>query len=401
LDLRVWFACLELLARRCGTQKGRVPRFRLAEIQVLVGSRSERHIRASLRRLERAGLVRWHERTPWVAQKTKECAWLHTPTLPPVLDRPVPVPRRILCYLAELHRPVLIATTVGHLLRGLFLRDGVCVSGGRCKASWISEVFGVDMRNVKFARRELARCGWVVAVPSSQTAMNRWGQAFVLSLEWCFKDDSAAQRIPPRRQKFAPDSPPPGENKKLLIGYGNQKPAQRGPVGACARKGSFRVPSLRKIVFDDLEQPTRTARLFEDAVRLGKVKNTSSDRLLVFAAAAHSKARGVRNPAGLFVWLVRNRCWSHINQRDEDSARATLRVVDESSTMSERHRHPVHRKNGSAPAAAGRAAPEAARQVLAGTGAAAYPILAAVSAALSLRSSPETRHPIELLTETR
>ena len=326
---------------------------------------------------------------------------MHTPTLPPVLDRPVPVPRRILCYLAELHRPVLIATTVGHLLRGLFLRDGVCVSGGRCKASWISEVFGVDMRNVKFARRELARCGWVVAVPSSQTAMNRWGQAFVLSLEWCFKDDSAAQRIPPRRQKFAPDSPPPGENKKLLIGYGNQKPAQRGPVGACARKGSFRVPSLRKIVFDDLEQPTRTARLFEDAVRLGKVKNTSSDRLLVFAAAAHSKARGVRNPAGLFVWLVRNRCWSHINQRDEDSARATLRVVDESSTMSERHRHPVHRKNGSAPAAAGRAAPEAARQVLAGTGAAAYPILAAVSAALSLRSSPETRHPIELLTETR
>jgi len=74
LDLRVWFACLELLARRCGARKGRVPRYSLIEIQQLVGSGTQRRIRGSLHRLERAGLVRWHETLPWVAQKAKECA---------------------------------------------------------------------------------------------------------------------------------------------------------------------------------------------------------------------------------------------------------------------------------------------------------------------------------------
>lgn len=401
MDLRVWFACLELLAKRCGTQNGRRPRYHPAEIRVLVGG-SERRIGNALCRLERAGLIRWHESALWVARKTKDFTNLATLTMPSIPDRPVPVPRRILRYLTGLHRPVMIATTVGHLLRGLFLRDGACVSGGRCKASWISEVFGVDLRNVKHARRELTQCGWVIAVPSSQTAMNRWGQAFVLSLDWCFENRLSTPEIPPRRGAIVPHSPPPGENKKLLIGSGNQKPAQRGPVGACAGKGGFRAASFRNVVFADLEQPARTADLFRDAVRSGRVRNTPSDRLLVFAAAARAKSVGLRNPAGLFVWLIRERRWSHINQRDEDRGRAALRAVEDGLPVPVACRQPVpERKSGSASCTACQAAPEAARQVLAGTGAAAYPILAAVSAALSVRGSAHSPQATESLPGTR
>jgi len=388
LDLRVWFACLELLSRRCGAQRGRRPRYRPTEICVLVGNCTERRVRESLRRLERAGLVRWNESALWVARKANDCACLNGASWP-IPVRPVPVPRRTVRYLTGLHRPVMIATTVGHLLRGLFLRNGVCVSGGRCKASWIAEVFGVDVRNVKAARRELTRTGWLVAVTSSQMAMNRWGPAFVLSLEWCSERKPVPSHSPPRR---APNTPqlPPLVNKKLLIGSGTQKPDPRGPAGACVGNGSFRAPTFRRIVFSDLEQPARTACLFADAVRLGNVQNTPSDWLLVFAAAAHANSNGVRNPAGLFVWLVRERRWSHINQRDEDRARAALRTMEENRTTSVERWKPVHRKNGSAPAAAHGATPEAARQILAGTGAATYPILAAVSAALRLRGSPQT-----------
>ncbi len=369
MDLRVWLACLELLARRCGTQKGRRPRYQTDEIRSLVGG-TERRIRIALGRLERTGLIRWHESALWVAQKAKD--FTNLAPVPSISDRPVPVPRRILRYLAGLHRPVMIATTVGHLLRGLFLKDGACVSGGRCKASWIAQVFGVDVRNVKAARLELVEHGWVVKVVSAQTAMNRWGQAFVLSLEWCFEHRASALRIPPRRGAFVPQSPRPERNKELLIRSGTQKPAQGGRAGACKEKKHSRAPSFRNVVFADLEQPARTAGLFVDAVRIGSVKNTPSERLLVFAAAARARSNRVKNPAGLFVWLVKNRRWSHINQHDEDRARIALRAVEEESAMPRGCRQPAPaHKSGSASRTAKNAGPEAARQVLAGTGAAA------------------------------
>lgn len=40
LELRVWLASLELISRRCELEKHRMPRFRLAEIHSLVGSRN-------------------------------------------------------------------------------------------------------------------------------------------------------------------------------------------------------------------------------------------------------------------------------------------------------------------------------------------------------------------------
>lgn len=404
LDLRVWFGCLELLARRCAAKNGRQPRYRPAELQSLVGNSNERSVRASLRRLERAGLVRWSECNVWVARKTSEIVDLDQEQHALIIDRPIPVPRRILRFLAGVQRPVLIATTVGHLLRGLYLRRGTCVSGGRCKASWIADVFGVDVRNVKAGRRALIQNRWLLAITSSQTAMNRWGHAFIINLEWCFERIASTSKSPPRRARNEPQSPPPEDNKKLLIGSGTQKPAMRRASGAYARKVFVRAPCFRRVVLDDLQRPMRTAALFADAVRAGRVKNTPGDRMLVFAAAEHAKAHGVKNPCGLFVWLVQQRRWTHINQRDEDRARAALGSVGEHSAPPKPRQHaPDCGGNGSASNTARHARPEAARQVIAGTGSAAYSILAAVSAALDARlgcvappsehSKRDSRHP--------
>src|SRR5262245_16530638 len=59
VDLRTWFACHELAARRCRLPGGRATNFREAELHGLVGGVGGEHTRASLRRLEAATLVRW------------------------------------------------------------------------------------------------------------------------------------------------------------------------------------------------------------------------------------------------------------------------------------------------------------------------------------------------------
>lgn len=379
LDLRVWFGVLEVLARRCGAAKGVRPRYQPAELLPLTGCTSVQRMRASLRRLEGAGLVRWKEYDVWAATRASDFNGLDDI---PIADRPVPVPRRVLRYLAGMARPVLIATTVGHLLRGLYLRNGTCISGGRCKASWVSEMFHVDVRNVKAARRAMAQNGFLLAVSSSQTAMNRWGQAFVINLEWRFESAAPPRSSPPRRAPNALQSPLPGENKNLLIRSGTPKPAWRGGIGAYSKNENTREVCFRKVLFHDLEHPERTAKLFAEAVRAGRVQNTCCDRLRVFAAAEHAKAYG-KNPCGLFVWLIRERRWTHINQRDEERARLRIAALLEESSRFVRRRQPALAQNGSASTATRRAAPEAARQVLAGTGVAAYPILPAVSAALA------------------
>ena len=60
VDLRVWFAAWEMRARRCRRPAPLPRRFGLDELQGLTGL-SHKRLRASLRRLEAAGLLAWSE----------------------------------------------------------------------------------------------------------------------------------------------------------------------------------------------------------------------------------------------------------------------------------------------------------------------------------------------------
>lgn len=390
LDLRVWIACFELLARRCGSLRDRHPRYRLDELRTLVRGGTDRRLRAGLRRLQEAGLMHWREDGIDIVRTSLQSAplgLLDGSALPEgLLDRPVPIPRRLLRFMVSSARPVLIATALAHVLRGAFLKNAKFVGGGRCKASWIADVFEVDVRNVKSARRLLMKDGWFVPIESSQAALNRWGAAYQFDFKRCFAAAVVTPQSPPRQATRVPESPPPILNKKLLIGSGTARnPAGRGPNGAYADSQIQKEPTMRNVMIEDLRSPLRLKGLFQDAVRRGFVQASKADELYVFAAAEHAKSNGATNPCGLFAWLVRQKRWNHINQLDEDRARATIARLHGSAPCpaDRRHRAPSI-SNGSAPGAIRSGAPEAARQILAGTGLGAYPVLAAVSAALGL-----------------
>ena len=100
-------------------------------------------------------------------------------------DRRVPVPRRIVRLIAGGARRTLIATILGHLIRCLFYKRGMCHPKGCVKASWIAEVFGVSERRVsRQQRRHLVALGWLLPQETSQRTLNGHGLWVTINLAW-------------------------------------------------------------------------------------------------------------------------------------------------------------------------------------------------------------------------
>lgn len=328
MDLRVWFACLELVARRCLVPGGIQPRYRIDELHRLVGGVGGKHLRHAIARLEKSGLLRWGESSITIAKPIDVACDedLHRSTaLVANHGRLVPIPRRIVRHIAGGARRVEIATIFGHLFRCLYYRRGVCLPEGTCKASWIADVFGVDARNVKSARKQLVGRGWLLPIPTRQTVLNRFGQRVRVNLEWSGNDISAGSKRSPRSGISSTGSPPPYKDKKLSSRiYMNQKPAN-GPSGVSRNSRRTVQPTLRHVVCSDLQVPERLLQLHREAESLGYISRSESDRLRIFAAAQHAKATGTRNPCGLFATIVRKKLWKFITLDAEDEARRILR----------------------------------------------------------------------------
>lgn len=328
LDLRVWLACSELVARRCAARQDRTRKYTAREIMVLVGSRSESSIRRAISRLERAGLLAWSDSSITVGQVAVTKA---DDGQPQPLDyigqvsnhaRRIPVPRRIVRLLAREGTKVQIATVFGHLLRCLYYRQGRCRPSGMCKASWIAAAFGVDARNAKAARKELVRRGILMMEPCSQWFLNRHGPLVTVNLAWG-GSPGRCRRLPPPRGVACRSLPPPIREPELLR-IKNQKPPGAA-TGVRVTRPENPPPSLRHVVPADLVSPARLAVLHDQAREVGYVNGSEADRLKFFAAAEHAKAIGSTNTPGLFATIVCRRLWSHITQVNEDRARAIFR----------------------------------------------------------------------------
>jgi len=330
-DLRVWLACHELKARRCQTGEGRKPVYRPDEVLGLVEAGSRTNVERSIERLQRVGLLVWNPGSVSPLTASFEEGMAGRPDWQAFVEavtnnrRKVPVPRRMICHLAGSRNRTLIATVFGHLLRCLYYRKGRCVSGGRCKASWISEVFGVDVRNVKAARKTLTESGWLVPGEASQTCLNRWGLPVIINLSWG-AGAHGDEESPPRKEDSASKSPPPNINKELSSRSMNQKLTRRaGGEKEVKKAGS---PTLKRIAPEDLTEPIRLDRLYEEAAGCGIVPRSCASRLQWFAAAEHALAAGDRNPCGLFAAMYRRGLWQHITQAQEDLARVKLKKLD-------------------------------------------------------------------------
>jgi hypothetical protein len=223
-----------------------------------------------------------------------------------------------------------VATILGHLFRCLYYRAGECISGGFCKASWISEVFEVDVRNVKAARKFLSETlGLLKFIQTPQSLLNRFGARAVINLSW---DGSAVDKsteeqteLPPPEGETGTGLPPLEAHKKPFQGQKHQKPITDGRTSGVLETEKEEKPTLKHIVSEDLRDTTRLLTLFEEAQEQGIIGGSESERLTFVATAERARLTAISNAPGLFAELVRRRLWHFVTQDDEDRAHKRLR----------------------------------------------------------------------------
>ena len=360
-DVRVWFAAHEVLARRCELEEGRLPRFRLEELQKLVGGGA---VKGSIRRLEASKLLDWSEtllRFPnATAAELTALAGLPVFSLVQNNRRLLPVPRSALKLLAQ-GTGAVMATLLGQLLRCVYYRDGQVVSWGRCKSSWVADVFGLTLRSVKAARKHLLGLGWLVELGSTWSERQRWGGTFAVSLNFAFARPAAyadtagpvpdmcptraAAVVPtsdnsPRPAVFEPVFSPPYVNRELPSELKNQKPASGGRTGFCSEElksrkaageaavavaaAAVKPPTWKHVDPRDLRDTPRLLELYEQAVAAGDLGRSEANRIRFVTAAEHAAVKGTANPCGLFVHLVKGKLWHYATESDEEAARLRL-----------------------------------------------------------------------------
>jgi hypothetical protein len=367
IDFRVWFAAQEMESRRCQLDPGQVPEYTLNELHRLVGGVGGEHLRASIRRLEAVGLLTWSSTKLTFATSTTALRGVHDLSdlhimynAIPNNRRRVPVPRQAIRLIAEGCRATVIATMLGHLMRCLYYRNHRCISGGWCKASWIADVFRMDLRNIKAARKHLVMIGWLQTLDTPQTLCNRWGSYMLVNLSWTratigkTSQDNAqtpSSESPPPPAFSTTKLPPPYKAyREPLQELQHQKPVPQAdiatlplpfqhtePVSGGSTSGVYiqerektkkttnHTPTLSHIVPEDLTDTTRLLALFEQAHTQGLIGKSDSERLTFLSLAEHAKVVGSHNPCGLFAELTRRKCWHFVTESDEDAAHRRLK----------------------------------------------------------------------------
>jgi hypothetical protein len=362
IDFRVWFAAHEMGVRRCQLDPGQVPEYTLKELHNLVGGVGGEHLRASIRRLEAVGLLTWSSTKLTFATAATALRGIHDLSdlhtmynAIPNHRRRVPVPRQAIRLIAGGCRATVIATMLGHLIRCLYYRHRRCISGGWCKASWIADVFRLDLRNIKAARKHLVTIGWLQTLATPQTLCNRWGSYILVNLSWtraamekASQDDArtpSSESPPPPAFSTTQLPPPSKEYKEPLQELQHQKPAPQadmaplpfpiqhaepvssGPASGVdtqerekTKRATDHTPTLSHIVPEDLIDTARLLALFEQAYTQGLIGKGDSERLTFLSLAEHAKVVGSSNPCGLFAALVRRQCWHFVTDSDEDAA---------------------------------------------------------------------------------
>jgi hypothetical protein len=371
-DIRLWCAAQEMVARRCLLTPGQQPMYRQEERQTLTGRRVGGLL--VLARLQQADLLTWETTAvtfPSPRIETNTALALMLKQIPNH-HRRIPVPRRLLRFVAQGCPRVLLATILGHLFRCLYYRQGQCRAEGFCKASWIANVFGVSPRAVKTARQQLETLGFLQRIETPQWVRNRYGQKMTINLQWEGRAAAVAPSgasphtlAPPPAEHNAPAAPPDSD-RKLLTETKHQKPASSGSSGVlstlfaqareCVRNGTTLVeelspsplppvvlaaqphqvtttpvrpsslppPCFPHILLPDLQDIDRLLMLYTQAVQTKVIGTAEADRLTFVALAQHVVHFHPKNPGGLFLQLLKHRRFTVITQAEEDLARQRL-----------------------------------------------------------------------------
>lgn len=332
-ELRLFLACHEMLARRCQAKGDRLPTYTEEELISLVGGGTKSKVKKGVQRLVAAGLLHWERNCISTDTLRAEAALADSDDYLDALaliinnKRKIPVPRRILRHIIKTRNRTLIGTVFGHLFRCLYYKKDRCVSGGRCKASWISEALQLDLRNVKAARKQLIQLGWIVPCDASQISLNRWGLPVVINLQWEDTQRTEELKTPPRKEQNEAKTPPLIDRKLSYSKRSINQKTQRS-TGVKNKQKTIPAPSLKYIALEDLRDSVRLDLLYREATQSETLPRSEFSRLQWFAAAEHALAVGKQNPCGLFAAIYRQKLWRHITHDQEDIARAKLKRLD-------------------------------------------------------------------------
>jgi hypothetical protein len=288
----------------------------------------------------------------------------------------VPIPRRILALACESSAPALIAVVLGVCLRCSWLRPGEGFSfTGRIACSWLARRFGISLRAIQQAKEHLVGLGWI----ERKGHINRFGEIVAINPAWhrlvtlpeiqgeTPKNHGAGQGdLPPE----SPPAPLPGgqtgtnsagvqapagtnsagvslieslpleEIKDQRKSRADQRPENSGPGISIPQKGgeeknptantaseTLPPPRLSAIRAEDFQDVGRALELFRQAVKCGLAPNDSEHaRLLWMAAIERARTVPADNPAGLFLFLVKNRRWDFLSNGHFEAANARLKA---------------------------------------------------------------------------
>ncbi|MGE3542229.1 MAG: hypothetical protein AB7N91_33040 [Candidatus Tectimicrobiota bacterium] len=211
--LRVWFGTLELVEKRCGAAPEVPAHYGPEELRRLLRWPRLAPVIAAVQQLETLGLLAWSSQAiqflPQAEVLREALAQDAYQTLRAQVApglRWVPVPRRLLRWLAQEGQPGLIATACGVLLRCMRYKARQCVAGGRVAAPWIATVFGVAERTVQRAFTTLEACGWLARLAVQPARERAHGRYTVINLAW--QRPGTAERPPHARKTIAaPEEP--------------------------------------------------------------------------------------------------------------------------------------------------------------------------------------------------
>lgn len=259
----------------------------------------------------------------------------------------VPFPRRILVLACESPSPALIAVILGVCLRCAWLKPGVgCSYSGRISCQWLSRLFGLSLRAVQSAKSHLVGLEWIH--PTGD--INRFGERLEINPAWerliSLKAQSkgrgkhtGTKAAPPRKSSgtnpagfsLIRESLPPEESKdqeNLPPGGGNSGPGVFKPDLDPNRKlpETTSAPRLSDIRPEDLADTGRALELFRQAVKCGLMPDGGEhSRLLWMAALERARTVTARNPAGMFLVLVKKRLWKFLSDGQFDAANRRIK----------------------------------------------------------------------------
>ncbi len=376
--VRVGLALFEVRIRRAAfvwTEKkaGRgvpvfAPRFSASELATLCGL-PEKRVRSALRELQQFGLlaefspdaIRFARSLSELAlsqeQRSSFSSWFGLLTR----RRRVPIPRRVLVLACESSSKALVAVILGVCLRCSWLRPGEGFSfSGRVSCSWLARRFRISLRAVQGGKEHLVGLSWI----QRNGNINRFGEAVAINPAWHrllsvdegekSQDQRAGEATSagtsgtnpagvearpgtnPAGLSLTRESLPPGEPKYQRESR-PASPADNPGPGIFNSKGGIKnqdplggrppPPRLSAICPEDFREVSRALELFRQAVKCQLMPNASEhSRLLWLAAIERARSVPARNPAGVFLHIVKNKKWDYLSDGHFEAANRRLKA---------------------------------------------------------------------------